>query len=447
MKKKINIHFITVSAFAVLITALASTLLFYGIFQDQVFDDIRAYAHVIQPLDKQFWEQETNLLRLEEDGLRITLIAEDGTVKYDSSMDEGQMDNHSRRPEIQEALKKGEGTAIRWSATSSLHTLYYAQRLPDGAVLRVGKDSQNIAQILRHMAVLVVALSLVIVLLCAYLSHFLTRRLLWPIEKLASDLDSSGQDTIYEEIEPFIQMIRQQHDNILNHAKMRQEFTANVSHELKTPLTAISGYAELIANGMAAGEDARRFASEIHLSSDRLLSLINDIIKLAELDEAEQDFDLEQVELHRLAQGCLDMMDVQAAKQGICLKLKGEPCTIVANRALIDELLYNLCSNAIRYNNQGGSVTVTTAEENGRVMLSVKDTGIGIPKEHQERIFERFYRVDKSRSKQSGGTGLGLAIVKHIVAQHSADMVLESEPGIGTEVRIFFTLSEIPSDL
>ena len=219
---------------------------------------------------------------------------------------------------------------------------------------------------------------------------------------------------------------------------MRQEFTANVSHELKTPLTAISGYVELIANGMAKGEDARRFASEIHVSSDRLLSLINDIIKLAELDEAEQEFDLEQVELYQLAQGCLDMMDIEAAKQGILLQIEGEPCTILANRALIDELLYNLCSNAIRYNNQGGSVTVTTAHKNGGVILSVKDTGIGIPKEHQERVFERFYRVDKSRSKQSGGTGLGLAIVKHIVAQHHAEMNLESEPGRGTKVEIFF---------
>lgn len=439
MKKKINIHFITVSAFAVLITALVSMLLFYRVFQDQVFEDIRAYAHVIQPLDKQLWEQERNLLRLEENGLRITMISENGTVEYDSSMDEGLMDNHSRRPEILEAMEKGEGTAVRWSATSSIHTLYYAQRLTDGAILRVGKDSQNIAQIFRHMAELVIVLSLVIVLLCAYLSHFLTRRLLRPIEKLASDLDSSGKDMIYEEIKPFIQMIRQQHVDILNHAKMRQEFTANVSHELKTPLTAISGYAELIANGMAKGEDARRFASEIHVSSDRLLSLINDIIKLAELDEAEQEFDVEPVDLYRLAQGCLDMMDVQAAKQGIRLQLKGEPCTIKANRALMDELLYNLCSNAIRYNNQGGSVTVTTAYENGRVLLSVNDTGIGIPKEHQERVFERFYRVDKSRSKQSGGTGLGLAIVKHIVAQHGAEMVLESEPGIGTKIRIFFS--------
>lgn len=438
MKKKINIQFIAVSAFAVVITALTAMLLFYSIFKNQVFDDIEAYAHVIQPLDKEFWEMEKNRLRLEEDGLRITLIQSDGTVEYDSSADEGQMDNHKDRPEIREALEKGEGTAVRWSATSSVHTLYYAQRLENGEILRVGKDSENIFQILKNTVSLVMVLSVFIVLLCVFLSHFLTKRLLLPIEKLASNLDGVNQESIYEEITPFIQTIKEQHINILNNAKMRQEFTANVSHELKTPLTAISGYAELIGSGMADEKDTRRFANEIHVSSDRLLTLINDIIKLSELDDVDLEFDFEQVDLYKQAQGCLDMLDMQAAKQDITLKLQGEPHTVLASRTLMDELLYNLCSNAIRYNNRGGSVTVTVGSENGRTMLSVKDTGIGIPKEHQERVFERFYRVDKSRSKQSGGTGLGLAIVKHIVAQHNAELFLESEPGKGTEIKIIF---------
>ena len=438
MKKKINIQFMAVSAFAVVITAVISMILFYNIFTNQVFDDIEAYAHIIQPLDKEFWSSEHNRERLEEDGLRITLIKKDGRVEYDSSADEKEMDNHKDRPEIKAALEKGEGTAVRWSATSSLHTLYYAQRLENGDVLRVGKDSENIFQILKNTASLVMVLSVFIVLLCGALSHFLTKRLLLPIEKLASNLDGVNQDNIYEEITPFIQTIKEQHINILNNAKMRQEFTANVSHELKTPLTAISGYAELIGSGMADERETRRFANEIHVSSDRLLTLINDIIKLSELDDADLEFDFEQVDLYQMAQGCLDMMDVQAAKQDVTLKLQGEPCTVVANRNLMDELLYNLCSNAVRYNNRGGSVTVTVRPENGRVALSVKDTGIGIPKEHQERVFERFYRVDKSRSKQSGGTGLGLAIVKHIVAQHNAEMILESEPGKGTEIKILF---------
>lgn len=440
MKRKINVYFIAVSSFAVLVTALVSMALFYHIFKKQVFDDIEAYAHVIQPLDRQFWEQEKNLQRLEEDGLRITLIAPDGTVEYDSAADEEQMENHKERPEIKETLELGEGTAVRWSATSSVHTLYYAQRLQHGEILRVGKDSENIFHILVNMMALVMILSLLIVLLCVCLSHLLTKRLLMPIQKLASDLDGADQELVYEEISPFIQTIREQHENILNSAKIRQEFTANVSHELKTPLTAIAGYAELIGSGMADEKDTRRFANEIHASSGRLLSLINDIIKLSELDEAEQEFDAEQLDLYQLAQGCLDMLDMQAANQDITLQLQGTSCMMTANRALLDELLYNLCSNAIRYNNRGGRVVVAVGYRRGQAFLSVKDTGIGIPKEHQQRVFERFYRVDKSRSKQSGGTGLGLAIVKHIVAQHHAKMYLESEPGRGTEIRILFPL-------
>ncbi len=438
MKRKINIQFMAVSAFAVIITAITSMLLFYNIFKNQVFDDIKAYAHVIQPLDQGFWEKPENQKRLDQDGLRITLVGKSGKVIYDSTADASSMENHKNRPEIKEAMEKGEGTAVRWSATSSLHTLYYAEELDNGQILRIGKDSENIFQIMLNTISIVLILSVLVVLLCVFLSHILTKRLLAPIEKLATNLDGVNQDNIYDEIKPFIQTIKEQHINILNSAKMRQEFTANVSHELKTPLTAISGYAELIGSGMADEKDAKRFAEEIHHSSDRLLILINDIIKLSELDCEDLEFDFEQVDLYSVAQGCLDMLDVQATKQDVTLKLEGEHCIVVANHNLMDELLYNLCSNAVRYNNRGGSVTVTVKPVNGRVLLSVKDTGIGIQKEHQERVFERFYRVDKSRSKQSGGTGLGLAIVKHIVAQHNAEMTLESEPGKGTEIKILF---------
>ena len=438
MKRKINIQFMAVSAFAVIITAITSMLLFYNIFKNQVFDDIKAYAHVIQPLDQEFWEKPENQKRLDQDGLRITLVGKSGKVIYDSTADASSMENHKNRPEIKAAMEKGEGTAVRWSATSSLHTLYYAEQLDNGQILRIGKDSENIFRIMLNTISIVLILSVLVVLLCVFLSHILTKRLLAPIEKLATNLDGVNQDNIYDEIKPFIQTIKEQHINILNSAKMRQEFTANVSHELKTPLTAISGYAELIGSGMADEKDTKRFAEEIHHSSDRLLTLINDIIKLSELDCEDLEFDFEQVDLYSVAQGCLDMLDVQATKQDVTLKLEGEHCTVVANHNLMDELLYNLCSNAVRYNNRGGSVTVTVKPVNGRILLSVKDTGIGIPKEHQERVFERFYRVDKSRSKQSGGTGLGLAIVKHIVAQHNAEMTLESEPGKGTEIKILF---------
>ena len=438
MKKKINIQFMAVSALAVVITAITSMLLFYSIFKNQVFDDIKAYAHMIQSFDIEYWDAQENKERLEQDGLRITLIKENGKVIYDSIANPALMENHKKRPEVKEALEKGEGKAVRWSATSSLHTLYYAEKLENGQILRVGKDSENIFRIMIDTVSIVLALSVLIVLVCVLFSHILTKRILMPIERLASNLDGVNQENIYEEIKPFIQTIKEQHINILNSAKMRQEFTANVSHELKTPLTAISGYAELIGSGMADEKDTRRFAEEIHHSSDRLLTLINDIIKLSELDYEDLEFDFEQVDLYQTAQNCLNTIKIQADRQDVTLKLEGEHCTVAANRNLMDELMYNLCSNAVRYNNPGGSVTVTVETVSGRTMLSVRDTGIGIPKEHQERVFERFYRVDKSRSKQSGGTGLGLAIVKHIVAQHNAEISLESEPGKGTEIKVLF---------
>lgn len=427
-----------VSSFAVVTAAVVSMVLFYNIFKKQVYDDLKDDTHIIQALLQKTQNSEENRILLERDGLRITLIREDGRVEYDSSADLQNMENHGDRPEIKAAGKFGEGTAVRRSATSSVHTFYYAKRLENGGILRVGKDSENIFQILKLTAALIAVLSAFSVLLCGILSRYLTKRLLSPIEKLASDLDGGSQEPVYEEILPFIQTIRRQHVDILDHARMRQEFTANVSHELKTPLTAISGYAELIESGMAGVQDAKRFAGEIHRCSDRLLTLINDILRLSELDAGEQEFDFEQMDLYKAAEQCLDMMDMQASKQEIALELIGESHMIFANRELMDELLYNLCSNGIRYNNRGGRVTVTVALEKGRTFLSVRDTGIGISREHQERIFERFYRVDKGRSRQNGGTGLGLAIVKHIVAQHKAEILLESEPGAGTEVKVLF---------
>ena len=225
----------------------------------------------------------------------------------------------------------------------------------------------------------------------------------------------------------------------MKNAQMRQDFTANVSHELKTPLTSISGYAELIEHHMASAQDVPRFAGEIHRSANRLLSMINDIIRLSELDVMEtEDMVFERVPLYVLAESCVDMLQLKAEKHNVTLKLKGTTCYVAGNREMVEEILYNLCDNAIRYNNPGGSVTVTAEPKGEKVMLQVADTGIGISKEHQQRVFERFYRVDKSRSKATGGTGLGLAIVKHMVAQHHAELTLESEEGKGTTITILF---------
>ena len=219
---------------------------------------------------------------------------------------------------------------------------------------------------------------------------------------------------------------------------MRQEFSANVSHELKTPLTSISGYAELIETGMASEQDTVRFAHGIHNSANRLLTLINDIIRLSELDGTEGEADTELLDIHEMAQNCVEMLSMSAEKHDVTIALSGTECYVTANRQMMEELLYNLCDNAIRYNNPGGSVDVQTYAREDHTYLIVKDTGIGISKEHQERIFERFYRVDKSRSKSTGGTGLGLAIVKHIIAKSHANLELESEPGKGTTIKVVF---------
>lgn len=440
MKKKINIRFIMIAALAIVVTALSAMLVYYNILKEQVFGDLKAYAHVIELLniDDLAAGIEKDPYNPIDDDLRITLIGTDGEVLYESLLNKDEMDNHNERPEIIEAREKGEGEAVRYSATSGTHTFYYAERLQNGNVLRIGRDSVSVNRIMVNTLVIVLVIALCILFVCMGISHYLTKKLVDPIEKLATNIMLVDENNVYEEIRPFVNTIKEQHINIINNAQLRQEFTANVSHELKTPLTAISGYAELIGNGMTGKEDTIRFSNEIHSNANRLLSLINDIIKLSELDEADHQMEMERIDLYKLAENCVQMMQVTAEKQGIRLILQGESTMVMANKGLMDEVFYNLCSNAIRYNKPGGSVTVTVGTKDERPFLSVADTGIGIPKECQERVFERFYRVDKSRSKSTGGTGLGLAIVKHIVAQHNAALHLDSELDEGTTIEIVF---------
>lgn len=440
MKKKINIRFIMIAALAIVVTALSAMLVYYNILKEQVFGDLKAYAHVIELLniDDLAAGIEKDPYNPIDDDLRITLIGADGEVLYESLLNKDEMDNHNERPEIIEAREKGEGEAVRYSATSGTHTFYYAERLQNGNVLRIGRDSVSVNRIMVNTLVIVLVIALCILFVCMGISHYLTKKLVEPIEKLATNIMLVDENNVYEEIRPFVNTIKEQHINIINNAQLRQEFTANVSHELKTPLTAISGYAELIGNGMTGKEDTIRFSNEIHSNANRLLSLINDIIKLSELDEADHQMEMERIDLYKLAENCVQMMKVTAEKQGIRLILQGESTMVMANKGLMDEVFYNLCSNAIRYNKPGGSVTVTVGTKDEHPFLSVADTGIGIPKECQERVFERFYRVDKSRSKSTGGTGLGLAIVKHIVAQHNAALHLDSELGEGTTIEIVF---------
>ena len=437
MKKKINAKFMLISTVAVVVTGICAMFIFYNILKEQIFDDLAANASVISMMNPELLTEKLPV-DMDKDGLRITLIEEDGTVVYDSLGGEDIMENHGNREEILQAKSSGEGRAMRTSITSNEHTFYYAMQVESGLILRIAKDSSSIFTLIIYMVGMIVLIGTGVLFICVVLARRLTKNLMTPIEKMADNIVLIEEGSVYEEMRPFVATIKAQHVDILQHAKIRQEFTANVSHELKTPLTAISGYAELIANGMTTGEDTMRFASEIHRSSERLQHLINDIIKLSELDDSDLQLEFEEVDLQKEAKACVSNMQVHAEKNDVSISVKGSSAKLQANKVLIEELLYNLCSNAVRYNKKGGSVAIITGIENGHAVLVVKDTGIGIPKESQERVFERFYRVDKSRSKSTGGTGLGLAIVKHIVAQHEAQIFLESEVGKGTEIKVVF---------
>lgn len=436
MKSKINSRFMLIAALAIILTVVLETVIYYKLFQKEVFEDLIAYAQVVEETGVLENEDESVLdqFHFGNPNIRMTLIQTDGTVLYDTMAEPGDLDNHSDRPEIRDAFAKGEGQSIRRSSTINQSNYYYAVKMDNGNVLRIAKVTSSIFNLFSSGFPVIVAIAVLLFLLCNLLGHYLTKSLVSPIEQMAENMDHLEQVDTYKELMPFIKLIRTQHEDILKNARMRQEFTANVSHELKTPLTSISGYSELIESGMATEENVTRFAGEIHHSAKRLLSLINDIINLSELDDsASQQIVMEEVDLYSIAENCINMVEPLADKSGITLHLSGERRCIMANRDLMEELVYNLCDNAIRYNREGGNVWIQVGPD-----LEVRDDGIGISTENQARIFERFFRVDKSRSKKNGGTGLGLAIVKHIVELHEAEIYLDSEEGKGTRITVLF---------
>lgn len=410
MKRKINNRLIGTATLAILATLLLTVAVCYNIFKNQSMEE-----------------------------LRVTLVDGNGLVILDTVADEAVMENHGDRPEIKAAFETGEGSEVRRSGTLDQDMYYYAVRLENGCVLRVSRQADSIYQIVDLAMPYLLILSGVVFTVCLGLSYLGTEGIMRPIRLIAENVENIETTECYEELMPYIEAIKNQHDDVIQNAQIRQEFTANVSHELKTPLTAISGYSELIENGMVSSEsENRRFAREIHKNANRLLTLINDVIRLSELDGANKEEVLEPVNLKEIAGTCVNMLQINAEKHMVSLTFEGDDAVVMATRQMAEEVLYNLCDNAIRYNKEGGSVHVAVKERLNTIVLSVKDTGIGIPKEHQERIFERFYRVDKSRSKSTGGTGLGLAIVKHILLRLDATITVNSEEGEGTEIVVTF---------
>ncbi|MFQ9514910.1 MAG: ATP-binding protein [Eubacterium sp.] len=439
MKKKLYIRMTIISVIVMMVTMIITVGIFYNLFSKQVMEDLKTHVHILKTT-------EAVLEYIEEDfdpkidNLRITVINFEGTVNYDSNADIGSMDNHGNRPEVYDAIKNGAGQAIRRSNTLDKNTYYYAEKLKDGQILRVAKEAGNIWQFCIKILPVLVAELLFAVAICIIAARYLARKLIEPIELLAQNLDSDVKMEAYEEIQPFLDKIHSQHKDLKKSTKMRQEFTANVSHELKTPLASISGYAELIETGMAKNEDIQHFASEIHKNSIRLLALINDIIELSQLDVMDHEMLTQPIRLDEEAISCVDMLQMHAEKHNISIvtdRIESD-CVIEANQEMIQEVVYNLCDNAIRYNKPQGHVLVSVFREQDKIILQVRDDGIGIPEEEQKRIFERFYRVDKARSKKTGGTGLGLAIVKHIAEQHNAEITICSKVEEGTTISLIF---------
>ena len=481
---------------------------------------------------------------------RLTWVAADGTVLYDTKADAGQLPSHADRSEIREALENGMGESTRYSATLLEKTLYYARRLDDGTVLRISVSRATVWVLVVGMLQPIVILLLIVLVLSAVLAKRLSKHIVEPLNEL--DLEHPLDNDSYEELAPLLGRISRQREQIdrqlrelqrktdefsqitrsmqeglvlldnhwtvlsinpaaqrlfgadagcvgedfltvershemsaaieaamqnghsefrlrkngriyqldltridsggevagavlltfditerENAEQNRREFTANVSHELKTPLQGIIGSAELLENGMVRPEDTARFIGHIRSEAQRLVTLIDDIIRLSQLDEGDE-MPTETVDLREIAQEAAEDLRGAAEKKHVSLSLEGEAAPVTGVRRLLYEIVYNLCDNAVKYNVDGGSVSIRVEQDGQMASVTVADTGTGIAPEHQGRIFERFYRVDKSHSKASGGTGLGLSIVKHAVQYHHGSIELQSAPGKGTTVRVFF---------
>lgn len=441
MKSKINIRLVGIAILAIVATVAGITIIYYSLFQKQIRADLSVSAKLLK--DTHYFESvdidvDGIDLSTDIDELRVTWIDTDGTVLYDNDATKELLENHLDRPEIKEAFKQGIGESVRKSDTMNKNTFYYAVLLDNGTVLRVATDAQSLWAVFVSVAPIIALIILLIFAICVLLSHMLTKQLLKPIEMMAENLENADYEAPYRELEPFSEKLRTQHMDILSAAKARQDFTANVSHELKTPLTAISGYSELLEGDMVEEAQKKHFYQEIHKNSERLLALINDILRLSELDRKDHEPVFEKIDLCELVEECVDELSVNAKQRGVGIAFEGTESIVRGNKEMLRELIENLTQNAIRYNNEGGKVLVTVANRDGSACLIVKDNGIGIPASEQQRIFERFYRVDKSRSKATGGTGLGLAIVKHIVELHDAKIELDSAPGVGTTITVVF---------
>jgi two-component system phosphate regulon sensor histidine kinase PhoR len=420
------------------ITAVLILSVFYSYSDNQLKEQLRVVESVVENQLAQ--DDDTAFISNHIDkNVRITLVAKDGTVIADSQESVNKLGNHLNRQEIQQAIKNGEATVTRHSDTQGKKVYYFAKQLDNGNVLRVSAEAKSIGKFFSDYIIYIFLCIIVVIVAAVFVSMGITKSIVKPITQLGQSLDNIDKFKSDEELKPLVNALLQQKKKQKMLDKQKKQFTANVSHELKTPLTSIAGYAELIETGMAKPEDIKPFAGVIRKQALRLVNLSEDIIQLSQLEESDdEDMSFESVNLYEIAQRCVEALNINAINKCVTLNLTGEECYIRGKAQLVEELVYNLCDNAIRYNKENGNVTVTVTPLEKGASVSVKDTGIGIPEKYQERIFERFFRVDKSRSKATGGTGLGLAIVKHITQLHDAKLEISSEEGKGTEIIVTF---------
>lgn len=444
MKKKILTHTSVMIILTVILTFIAASFVMYDKFDSVMKEGVRDEAEYVKVGMEETGDEYLSEKVGKATDTRITLTNAEGTVLYDSETDAKKLPNHGDRPEFVQAMKEGQGEVVRYSETLSKQTFYYAVRLNDGEILRLAKTTDSVFHTLFTSFAVLGILMLVIILVEFMLVQQQTKQLIEPINNL--DLEHPLENVCYDELKPLLLRVDQQNRQIaaqLEELKqteaVRREFSANVSHELKTPLMSISGYAELMMNGMVRPENIKDFSGRIYKEANRLGNLVADIIQLSRLDE-QQDSNvaMENVNLDELAEDVVSNLIEHARKKDIRMEYYGKSVEILGVRHVLYEMLYNIADNAVRYTNPGGHIRIYVGKKGDKPYYMVEDNGIGIPKSEQKRIFERFYRVDKSHSRQTGGTGLGLSIVKHGAMLHHAQINVDSDPGKGTKMELLF---------
>lgn len=414
----------------------------YGYFERKIFSELETEAVFLEQ-----YIADSNLSDLKKFNSiknRITLIHKDGTVYFDNMVDASRLENHSLREEFVAAKEKGAAKVSRYSSTMTDKTLYFAKSLQNGDVLRISCDQHSVAVLVLGMSQTLLIMLVLAVIISGIAAVWTSRRITNPLNQI--NLEKPESCAVYEELKPFTKRIAEENYEKTQREELRKQFTANVSHELKTPLTSISGFAEILKNGGTDEKTTKDFAGTIYEESQRMISLVNDIIKLSKLDEKSISLEKEPIELLGLSKEIAKILSASAKAKNIKLDVHGDSGKIMGVQPVIYEMIYNLIDNAIKYNVQNGTVEVTVKEEKpekghtfgDKTVISVRDTGIGIPKNEQDRVFERFYRIDKSRSKELGGTGLGLSIVKHAAKFHDATINLSSKEGEGSTFTITF---------